>query len=153
MAEICFFIGHRETGEEILPSLEAAVERHIAEYGVTEFVVGGYGGFDRMAALAVRSAKKRHPSVTLVRLLPYHPAERAISLEGFDGSLYPPGMETVPRRFAIPRANRWMVDHSGYLIACAQHPASNAWELTAYARRREEKGLIRVTNLYESASG
>ena len=33
----CFFIGHRETSEEIYPALYEAVEKHITEYGVTEF--------------------------------------------------------------------------------------------------------------------
>ena len=46
----CFFIGHREASEEIYPALYAAVEQHIVEYGVTEFIVGHYGGFDRLAA-------------------------------------------------------------------------------------------------------
>lgn len=45
----CFFIGHREASIEILTALTEAVERHIAEFGVTEFIVGNYGGFDRMA--------------------------------------------------------------------------------------------------------
>ena len=48
----CFFIGHREASEEIYPALYAAVEQHIVEYGVTEFIVGHYGGFDRLAASA-----------------------------------------------------------------------------------------------------
>lgn len=39
----CFFIGHRETGERILPALAQEIERHVTEYGVTEFVVGHYG--------------------------------------------------------------------------------------------------------------
>lgn len=59
----CFFIGHRETSEEVYPELYAAVEQHIVEYGVTEFIVGHYGGFDRLAAKAVIEAKKTHPGV------------------------------------------------------------------------------------------
>ena len=53
----CFFIGHRETSEAIYPALYAVVEQHILEYGVTEFIVGHYGGFDRLAASAVKEAK------------------------------------------------------------------------------------------------
>lgn len=53
----CFFIGHREASEDILPALTEAVIQHIVDYGVTEFIVGSYGGFDRMAAKAVISAK------------------------------------------------------------------------------------------------
>jgi hypothetical protein len=52
-----FFIGHREISEEIFSALTEAVEHHIVHCGVTEFIVGNYGGFDRMAARAVISAK------------------------------------------------------------------------------------------------
>lgn len=144
----CFFIGHREASVEIFPALAAAVEQHIVELGVTEFFVGSYGSFDRMAARAVTTAKARHPEVTLFLLLPYHPAERPIDPPaGFDGSFYPPGMESVPRRFAISRANRYMVDHVDYLIAYSWHPASNARELAKYAEKRARKGLMAVTML------
>ena len=133
----CFFIGHREASSEILPALREAVERHIVEYGVTEFIVGNYGGFDRMAAKAVIEAKTQHPQITLTLLLPYHPAERPIDLPpGFDNSFYPPNMEKVPRRFAISKANRYMVDHTDYLIAYAWHPASNARNLVEYAQKK-----------------
>ena len=48
----CFVIGHREASEEIFPELAEAVERHIVDYGVTEFIVGNYGGFDRILIIA-----------------------------------------------------------------------------------------------------
>lgn len=142
----CFFIGHREAPDSLLPILDAEVERHITEYGVTDFVVGRYGRFDGMAAKCVKAAKKRHPEVTLTLLLPYHPYDRPIPTPpGFDGTFYPPGMETVPKRVAIVRANRYMVEHSDYLIAYAWHPASNAQDLVEYARKLEKGGEIGVT--------
>lgn len=61
----CFFIGHREASKEIYSVLYAAVEQHIVEYGVTEFIVGHYGGFDRLAASAVKEAKRFYPEVRL----------------------------------------------------------------------------------------
>lgn len=70
-----------------------------------------YGRFDGMAAHSVKAAKKRHPEVTINLLLPHHPYDRPIPTPpGFDGSFYPPGMETVPKRVAIVWANRYMVD-------------------------------------------
>ena len=72
----CFFIGHREAPDGLLPELFVEVERHITKYGVTDFVVGGYGRFDALAASCVEAAKKRHPEVTLTLLLPYHPYDR-----------------------------------------------------------------------------
>lgn len=142
----CFFIGHREKSEEIYADLRAAVEQHIVEFGVTEFIVGQYGGFDKLAARAVIDAKKTHPEVILTLILPYHPAERPIEVpQGFDGTYYPPDMERVPRRVAIVRANRYMVDHVDYLIAYAWHPASNARELVEYAKANVK--ILRVTEI------
>ena len=147
----CFFIGHREASSEVLPALMEAVEQHIVEFGVTEFIVGNYGGFDHMAAKAVIAAKERHPGISLSMLIPYHPAEQPIKLPpGFDNTFYPPDMEKVPRKLAIVRANRYMVDHVDYLIAYAWHPASNARDLVEYARKREKRNLISVTVLPRS---
>lgn len=149
MRKSCFFIGHRDAPEAIYPQLLAEVERHIVELGVTEFIVGHYGGFDRLAAKAVIAAKRRHSNISLLLLLPYHPAEQPIEIPaGFDNTYYPPDMEKVPRRLAIVQANRYVVDHVDYLIAYAWHPASNAQKLVKYAagRRRGEK--VTVVNIY-----
>ncbi len=149
----CFFIGHREAMAELLPALNRTIEKHILEYSVTEFIVGNYGGFDHLAASAVIEAKQHHPEITLTLLIPYHPAERPIHAPaGFDGIFYPPGMEKVPRRYAIVKANQYMVDHVDYLIAYAWHPASNARELLEYAKKREVEGNITVTTLEKSSS-
>ena len=104
------------------------------------------GVFDRLAASAVKAAKHLYPDVKLILLLPYHPAERPIPTpDGFDNTFYPPGMESVPRKIAIVRANRYVVDHVDYLIAYAWHPASNAWELVEYGRRRKGQNHLQVT--------
>ena len=141
----CCFIGHRDAPETLLPALEQAVERHIVECGVGEFLVGRYGRFD---ALAVMAAKKRHRWVTLTLLLPYHPFDRPVPTpEGFDGTLYPPGMESVPKRLAIVRANRWMVEHSDFLIAYVWHGAGHSRKILEAARRRQARGWMQVCNL------
>ena len=135
----CFFIGHREASSEVLPALEEAVEQHIVEYGVTEFIVGNYGGFDRIAAKALIAVKSKYPEITLSLLIPYHPAERRIILpKGFDNTFYPPGIERVPRRFAIVQANRYMIDHMDCFIAYVWHPASNARELLEYVKKKKK---------------
>ena len=37
----CFFIGHREADERLLPTLTAAIDRMIAEEQVSLFYIGG----------------------------------------------------------------------------------------------------------------
>lgn len=143
----CFLIGHRYATEDLLPALRTAIERHIVQYGVTSFTVGHYGNFDRLAAKALREAKARHPEISLTLLLPYHPTLRPVTLpKDFDGSFYPPGMEDVPLKLAIVRANRYTLDHSDYLIAYPSAPG-NTRELVDYAQRRVRRGLLHVETL------
>ena len=132
----CFFIGHHDAPESMRPVLEEVVDRHIVDYNVTCFTVGRYGNFDRMAAGAVKAAKKRHPEVTLLLLLPYHPYDQPIQVpDGFDFTFYPPGMETAPKRVAILRANQYIIQHCDYLIAY-DLGYGNTGNIVEAARRR-----------------
>ena len=144
----CFFIGHRDAPEELRPRLQEAVERHIVQYGVTEFVAGHYGRFDAMSAAAVRAAKAAHPEISLVLLLPYYPFKGIRELSGdYDATFYPPGMEQAPKPFAIERANRYMIRHSDYLICYCMGYVGNTRKLVQQALARERKGLMRVENV------
>ena len=146
----CFFIGHRDAPESLRSQLDEAIERHIMEYGVTDFVVGKYGNFDRMAAQAVQRAKQRYTNIRLTLLLAYYdPIQQSNLPPGFDGSLYPDGLENVRRRYAIVHANRYMVRHSEYLIAYDKGLVGNTRELVLYARRREKKEMIHIENMAE----
>lgn len=147
-AKNCFFIGHYDASAEIYPALLAEVERHVMEYGVTDFFVGHYGSFDHMAAQAVKEAKKHHLEVRLMLVLPYHPAIRPIETpKGFDGTYYPWEDERTPKRLAIIKTNQRMVDTCDYLIAYAWHFLGGSGQIVECARKREAKGLIHVTNL------
>ena len=145
----CFFIGHHDAPASVRPLLDESVERHISEYGVTSFTVGRYGNFDRMASEAVKAAKKRHRWVTLSLLLPYHPYDQPIETpDGYDSTFYPPGMETVPKRVAIVRANQYMIQNTDYLIAY-NRGHGNTDSLVDFARRLMQKGRIHIENLAE----
>ena len=143
----CFFIGHRDAPETLRPLLAAAVERHITQYGVTDFVVGHYGRFDAMAASAVREVKQQHPEASLVLLTPYYPCLN--DTEDFDITFYPPDMECVPKPFAIVRANEYMIRNSDYLICYDRREIGKTRDFTELARRQERKGLIHIENLAE----
>lgn len=118
------------------------------EYGVTKFVIGHYGNFDRLAVQAVTAAKKKFPDVTLEILLPYYSPKQTVELPaGADGFLYPEGMEKVPKQAAIVRANRYMTAHSDYLIAFSCHTASNTQKMVEYAKRLEKDGRLKKVTL------
>lgn len=146
----CFFIGHRDTPDSVGPLMANAIERHITQYKVTEFVVGNHGSFDRLATQALAEAKNHHTEIKLTLLLAYYDPLKPIKLpEHFDDSLYPDGMEHVPRHAAIIRANRYMIQHSQYLITYEAGRIGNTRQIVEFARLRSKKGLICIENLAE----
>ena len=115
---------------------------------MAKFCVEGNRGFDQIAATAVKRAKKKYPDITLMLVLPYHPAERSIEKPpGYDGTYYPEGLEKTPRPFAIVKANQLMVDTCDWLVCYVRHGASNSRNLLEYAQRRANKGLIQIINI------
>ena len=133
----CFFIGHRDAPESVYDRLLTVVERHISEYGVTDFVVGKYGDFDHIAARAVLEAKRNHADVTLTLLMPYYRTDAEPLPVGFDGSFFPDDLETVPKRAAILRANQYMIHHCDYMIAYDAGRIGNTRKLVAEAKKIE----------------
>ena len=66
MMSTCFFIGSHTASNTMAPLLDETIERHIVEYGVTEFVAGQHGRFDQLAAEALRREKRGLIQVTLL---------------------------------------------------------------------------------------
>ena len=66
------------------------------------------------------------------------------NIADFDSLFYPPGMEKAAPKYAIVKANRYIVDHVDYLIAYAC--GSNAKKLVEYARR--SPSLLGISILY-----
>lgn len=148
MGNTCFFTGHRDPPDWVRDKLAEVVAYHISNYGVTDFLVGNHGGFDRIAARAVADAKAKYPHISLYLMLAYFPKPgQKPDLGKYDGFLYPEGMETVPGKFAILRLNQITVTMADYLIAYVDHDWGGAAKAFEYARRREQKGKIKITNL------
>ena len=125
----------------------------ILRFGVSEFFVGHYGSFDRMAAKAVIEAKKDYPDIKLRLVLPYHPAVRPMPLpDGFDGSYYPWSDERIPYRLAILKTNQHMVRTCDFLIAYAWHPASSARDLIEYAKTMGTP-VVNIPEINQSFNG
>lgn len=143
----CFFIGSRHSSSAITEQLVEVIEKHIVEYGVTTFTVGHYGNFDSLVISVLKEMKKKYTDIELYLLCPYALNQKRETPEGFDGTFYPEGLEFVPKPYAIVQANRYMIEHSDFLIA---NPGiGNSRKIVEYAQRREKKGLIKVTLLQE----
>ena len=112
---IVTFCGHAQLSQNsgVEKWLYGVTEKLIEE-GAASFYLGGYGDFDSLTASVLKNQKKQHPQIQRILVLAYLGTRQDVS--DYDGTLYPP-LETVPRRFAIPRRNRWMVDAADVVVA------------------------------------
>lgn len=128
------FCGHSEVYQSdivrrwLISEVEAAIQD-----GAETFLLGGYGAFDTMAAGVVWEAKRLHPNIESVLVLPY--LDKKVDASQYDYTSYPP-LEKVPRRFAIVKRNQWCVDQSDRLIAYVTHDWGGAASTLAYALRK-----------------
>lgn len=146
MEKVCFFMGHKDTPNSVYPKLLSAIKQ-AASMGVTEFVVGSHGNFDSMAAHAVQQAKADYPAIILTRLQAYYCAASSNRLT-HDRLFFPPGLENVPKRYALDRANRYMLHHCSYLIFYAAYPGSHALHFYQSAERIAKKRPLTLINLF-----
>lgn len=146
----CCFTGHHDPPDWVKAALAESVEYHINKFGVKAFLVGDYGGFDRLALSTVTASKRKHPDVKLYHMLAYFPTPgEDRDLNGCDGIVLPEGQETIPAKIAIPCLNQRMVNDSDYLIAFVSHISGGAYRTLEYARRRQRRGKIAITNLWD----
>ena len=71
-------------------------------------------------------------------VLAYMPDEKTAGRYG-DDTLYPDGLETVPKRFAISKRNEWMVRHSDYMICYVYKITGSAVKVREMAQKRGVK--------------
>ncbi len=134
----CCFFGHREVTHNIRPKLTAIIEKLITEDGVTDFYVGHQGQFDNMVYSVLKELKaKKYPQIRYTVVLAYMPDERIKELYG-EETLFPDGMETVPKRFAISKRNDWMIQQSGFAV-CYVHKITGG--AAKFKEKAEKKGL------------
>ena len=126
---------------EIIEILETLLEN---ETDMTCYV-GAMGEFDALCAGAVRSLKQRHKdkNITLVMVLPYMQQKineyREYYETAYDEILIPIELAEVHYKQAITARNRWLVDHSDYLIACVWRDFGGAYNTLKYAKKQHKK--------------
>ena len=108
------FIGHNECFGLSAEKLKNTI-RELIKKGVTDFLSGGQGGFDRLCGRCVYELKKEFPHINNYLVIPYL-SFNVYDKELFDSIIYPDGFEKYNFKSAIPARNRYMVDNSGYAI-------------------------------------
>lgn len=142
---ICTFFGHSNAPDNIYPVLEKTIAEVMEKYPGIEFYVGHNGHFDGMARTALKKLSARYTVV-----LAYIPGKSDKVLYRDEETIYPEGLETAPKRFAISYRNKWLVNNSDMVIAYICHTASRAAEFVKSAEHRG-KPVINIADIVNVA--
>ena len=126
------FFGHRDTPKEIEPALRLTLIDLIENKNATVFYVGNHGNFDAMVRRQLEDLSKTYPIKYYV-VLAYMPGKND---KPDEHSIFPEGIETVPRRFAINYRNKWMLTKSDIVVTYVTRNFGGAWEFQELAKKK-----------------
>ena len=138
---VCTFFGHKDTPKEIEPTLRSTLIDLIENKNVNVFYVGNNGNFDTMVRRQLEDLSRIYP-ITYSVVLAYLPTEKN-KYDNLTNTIYPEGLETVPKLFAISWRNKWMVHQSDVVVTYVSHNFGGA----AHFKEMAEKLNKHVINL------
>lgn len=131
------FFGHKDTPKEIEPTLRSTLIDLIENKNVNVFYVGNNGNFDTMVRRQLEDLSQTYPIAYSV-VLSYLPTEKN-KYDNLTNTIYPEGLETVPKRFAISWRNKWMIQQSDIVVTHVTHNFSGAWQFKIVAEQMRKR--------------
>ena len=136
---VCTFFGHKDTPKEIEPTLRTTLIDLIENKNVNVFYVGNNGNFDTMVRRQLEDLSQTYP-ITYSIVLAYLPTEKN-KYDNLTNTIYPEGLETVPKRFAISRRNKWMIQQSDVVVTYVTHAYGGAAQFKEIAVRQNKLSI------------
>ena len=134
---VCTFFGHKDAPKEIEPTLRSTLIDLIENKNVTVFYVGNNGNFDTMVRRQLEDLSQLY-SITYSVVLAYLPTEKN-KYDNLTNTIYPEGLETVPKRFAISWRNKWMIQQSDVVVTYVTHNFGGAWQFKEMAEKLNKR--------------
>jgi hypothetical protein len=106
----------------------------IENKNVTVFYVGNNGNFDTMVLRQLEDLSQTYP-ITYSVVLAYLPTEKN-KYDNLTNTIYPEGLEIVPKRFAISWRNKWMIKQSDVVVTYVTHNFGGAAQFKEVAEKQ-----------------
>ena len=136
---VCTFFGHKDAPKEIEPNLRSTLIDLIENKNVNVFYVGNNGNFDTMVRRQLEDLSQTYPIAYSV-VLAYLPTEKN-NYDNLTNTIYPEGLETVPKRFAISWRNKWMIQQSDIVVTYVTHNFGGAAQFKEMALRQNKLSI------------
>ena len=129
----CTFFGHRDCPVSIKSRLRDVLIDLIEQKSVDVFYIGNNGSFDRIVTSTLLELKSTYSHISFFTVLAYLPQNNQEQEQ--ITTIFPEGIENVPKRFAISWRNRWMIDRSEYVVTYVTHDFGGAAKASEIALR------------------
>ena len=129
----CTFFGHRDCPSSIESHLREVLIDLIEHKNVNVFYVGNNGAFDKMVARTLRDFKLIYTHISCFTVLAYLPKKDCDN--EYNSTIFPEGIENVPKRFAISWRNNWMLSRCEYAVTYITHSFGGASKFADKAHR------------------
>ena len=134
---IVTFCGHSQLPswerDDIVKELKETLDALI-HMGARVFLFGGYGEFDILCAEVIQGLSHKYSHIISILVLAY-------TNYRFDKSLYDyweyHTSEHLPRKYAIPKRNQYMVDRADAVVSYVRH-SGGASRTLDYAEKRHK---------------
>ncbi|MBQ1977147.1 MAG: hypothetical protein II225_00185 [Ruminococcus sp.] len=141
---VCTFFGHKDTPKEIEPTLRSTLIDLIENKKVNVFYVGNNGNFDTMVRRQLEDLSQLY-SITYSVVLAYLPTEKN-KYDNLTNTIYPEGIEAIPKRFAISWRNKWMIEQSDIVVTYVTHTFGGAAQFKELAEQLQ-KMVVNLNNV------
>lgn len=143
----CTFLGHKDCPFSIKSKLYDILEDLIKNKNVTTFYIGNNGNFDKIVLTVLSDLKNKYKHIKYNIVLAYLPL-KTNNIQYEDKTIYPEGIETVPKRFAISWRNRFMISKSNYIVCYITHKYGGAYKFVEFAYKHN-KTIINLYNQFD----
>ncbi len=130
------FFRNRDTPKETEPILRRTWIDLIENKNVNVFYVGNNGNFDTMVRRQLEDLSHIYP-ITYSVVLAYLPTEKN-KYDNLTNTIYPEGLETVPKRFAISYRNKWMIQQAAIVVTYVIHNFGGAAQFKEMAKKKNK---------------
>ena len=137
---VCTFFGHRNVSDNIEVLLHTTLTELIENYSVDTFFVGNQGGFDNLVRKELKKLTKIYPHIKYTVVLAYFPEKYDTSdVDDYSDTIFPNGLENVPRKFAIDKRNRMMIEWADIVITYVSDTFGGAYKFKKISERKGKK--------------
>lgn len=131
------FCGHRKIEHYLkVKNLLYLYTENLIRDGADTFLIGSYGEFDLLAAETIHNLKTKYPHIKSINIIPYTNKKTNNGL--FDEYKYAI-FENINPKYAIIKANEYMVDKSNIVIAYIKRNTGGAFKTYCYAMRKQKR--------------